>query len=174
MIGPYPVRSAGKNTKTQGKKPRVLLLYGQDCADRQKHARFIKELLPHVPAELRRTDPLFRLAEEAADGSAINVVHLIYKSRPYEGHCKDYEFRVDTMQEHWRSGLEDMRDSFSRRDWFDVPSREQVFVTHDVHRRPRSVPESDRDAIALPTALRARFTMEPRGRHRATLSAASH
>ncbi|WP_028208707.1 DUF3734 domain-containing protein [Paraburkholderia nodosa] len=119
-------------------------------ADRQKHARFIKELLPHVPAELRRTDPLFRLAEEAADGSAINVVHLIYKNRPYEGHCKDYEFSVDTMQEHWRSGLEDMRDSFARREWFDVPSREQGFVTHDVHRRARSVPESDRDAIALP------------------------
>jgi NTE family protein len=46
-------------------------------ADRQKHARFIKELLAHVPPDLLRTDPLFRLAEEAADGSAINVVHLI-------------------------------------------------------------------------------------------------
>ena len=119
-------------------------------ADRQKHARFIKELLAHVPPELRKTDPLFRLAEEAADGSAINVVHLIYKNKPYEGHYKDYEFSIDTMHEHWESGLEDIRDSFAHREWFDVPSREQGFVTHDVHRRPGSVPQSDRNLPELP------------------------
>ncbi|MFM0063984.1 DUF3734 domain-containing protein [Paraburkholderia aspalathi] len=119
-------------------------------ADRQKHARFVKELLAHVPPDLRRTDPLFRLAEEAADGSAINVVHLIYKNKPYEGHYKDYEFSVDTMHEHWESGLEDIRDSFAHREWFDVPSREQGFVTHDVHRRPGTVPQSDRDMPELP------------------------
>ncbi|SAL64047.1 patatin [Caballeronia udeis] len=67
----------------------------------------------------------FRLAEEAADGSAINVVHLIYKNKPYEGHYKDYEFSIDTMQEHRESGLENIRDSFAHREWFDVPSREQ-------------------------------------------------
>jgi NTE family protein len=119
-------------------------------ADRQKHARFIKELLAHVPSDLRKTDPLFRLAEEAADGSAINVVHLIYKNKPYEGHYKDYEFSIETMHEHWESGLEDIRDSFAHREWFDVPSREQGFVTHDVHRRPGAVPQSDRDMPELP------------------------
>ncbi|HEY1998320.1 patatin-like phospholipase family protein [Paraburkholderia sp.] len=122
-------------------------------ADRQKHARFIKELLTHVPPDLLKSDPLFRLAEEAADGSAINVVHLIYKNKPYEGHYKDYEFSIDTMQEHWESGLEDIRDSFSHREWFDVPSREQGFVTHDVHRPAGTVPQSDRDTLELPTAV---------------------
>ncbi|WP_321889753.1 patatin-like phospholipase family protein [Paraburkholderia bannensis] len=119
-------------------------------ADRQKHARFIKELLEHVPAEARRSDPLFRLAETVADGSSINVVHLIYKNKPYEGHYKDYEFSIDTMEEHWSSGLEDIRASFSHPDWFAVPSREQGFVTHDIHRRAGEVPESDRND--LPTA----------------------
>lgn len=33
-----------------------------------------------------------------ADGSSINVVHLIYKNKPYEGHYKDYELRADTMK----------------------------------------------------------------------------
>ncbi|MEM5369750.1 patatin-like phospholipase family protein [Paraburkholderia azotifigens] len=113
-------------------------------AERQKHARFIKELLEHVPTSVLKADPLFRLAEEAADGSAINVVHLIYKNKPYEGHYKDYEFSMDTMLEHWQSGLDDIRDSFSHRDWFDVPSREQGFVTHDVHRPAGAVPQSDK------------------------------
>ena len=119
-------------------------------ADRQKHARFIKELLAHVPSELLKTDPLFRHAEKVANGSAINVVHLIYKNKPYEGHYKDYEFSVDTMREHWESGLEDIRDSFAHREWFDVPSREQGFVTHDVHRRPEALPQSDRATPELP------------------------
>ena len=94
---------------------------------------------------LLKTDPLFRLAEQAADSRAINVVHLIYKNKPYEGHYKDYEFSIDTMQEHRESGLDDICDSFAHREWFDVPSREQGFVTHDVRRRLGSVPQSDRD-----------------------------
>jgi NTE family protein len=117
-------------------------------ADRQKHARFIKELLEHVPPEARRGDPLFQLAETVADGSSINVVHLIYKNKPYEGHYKDYEFSVDTMKEHWASGLEDIRASFAHPDWFAVPSREQGFVTHDIHRRADEVPESDRAELS--------------------------
>ncbi|WP_343655018.1 patatin-like phospholipase family protein [Paraburkholderia caribensis] len=116
-------------------------------AERQKHARFIKELLEHVPTSVLKADPLFRLAQQAADGSAINVVHLIYRNKPYEGHYKDYEFSVDTMLEHWQSGLDDIRDSFSHRDWFDVPSRELGFVTHDVHRPAGSVPESDKPPV---------------------------
>lgn len=117
-------------------------------ADRQKHARFIKELLEHVPAETRRSDPLFRLAENVADGSSINVVHLIYKNKPYEGHYKDYEFSADTMKEHWSSGIEDIRASFAHPDWFAIPSREQGFVTHDIHRRAGEVPESDRAELS--------------------------
>ena len=109
-------------------------------ADRQKHARFIKELLQHVPAETRKQDPLFKLAQKVADGSLINVVHLIYKNKPYEGHYKDYEFSVDTMEEHWNSGLEDIRGSFARSEWFNIPTREEGFVTHDVHRERSSAP----------------------------------
>jgi NTE family protein len=116
-------------------------------AERQKHARFIKELLEHVPSSVLKADPMFRLAEQAADGSAINVVHLIYKNKPYEGHYKDYEFSMDTMLEHWQSGLDDIRDSFAHREWFDVPSREQGFVTHDVHRPAGTVPQSDKETV---------------------------
>jgi NTE family protein len=117
-------------------------------ADRQRHARLIKELLAYVPPDVLNTDPLLHLAEEAADGSAINVVHLIYRNKPYEGHYKDYEFSIETMEEHWRCGLEDICDSFSHVDWFDVPSREQGVITHDVHRQAGSVPQSDRGTRA--------------------------
>jgi NTE family protein len=116
-------------------------------ANRQKHARFIKELLEHVPDDARTGDPLFRLAEALADGSSINVVHLIYKNKPYEGHYKDYEFSVDTMLAHWASGLEDIYATLGHPEWFAVPTREQGFVTHDIHRPEGEVPASDRDEL---------------------------
>ena len=119
-------------------------------ADRRKHARLVKALLERIPADLRKDDALFRLAEEVGNGSAINVVHLIYKNKPYEGHYKDYEFSIDTMREHWESGLEDIRNSLAHREWFNVPSREQGFVTHDVHRLPGSEPHSDHDVLVSP------------------------
>ncbi|MDR7009962.1 hypothetical protein J2W46_006893 [Paraburkholderia strydomiana] len=81
------------------------------------------------------------MAEAAADGSSINVAHLIYKDTPYEGNSEDYEFCRDTMHEHWQTGLDDCRSSLTHRDWFDIPSRERGFVTHDVHRvdkKPRA------------------------------------
>jgi NTE family protein len=100
----------------------------------QKHARLIKELLEHVPEKTRRSHPLLREAQKIADGGAVNVVHLIYKNKFFEGHYKDYEFSNDTMDEHWASGLEDIRRSFGHPEWFEVPSHDLGFVTHDVHR----------------------------------------
>ncbi|MBC8740468.1 patatin-like phospholipase family protein [Paraburkholderia sp. UCT31] len=98
----------------------------------QRHAQLIKELLKHLPEGLH--NPLIQEAREVADGSAVNVVHLIYKNKAYEGHYKDYEFSIDTMEEHWQTGLDDIRASFGHPDWFEIPSHESGFVTHDVHR----------------------------------------
>jgi NTE family protein len=115
----------------------------------QKHARMIKELLEHIPEKVRRTHPLVRAAQKAADGGAVNIVHLIYKDKFFEGHYKDYEFSNDTMGEHWASGLEDIRRSFEHPEWFAIPSHELGFVTHDVHRHeaaPVSVSDMPREA----------------------------
>ncbi|SAL10023.1 patatin [Caballeronia peredens] len=111
----------------------------------QKHARLIKELLEHIPEKTRRTHPLLREAQKTADGGAVNVVHLIYKNKFFEGHYKDFEFSNDTMDEHWASGLEDIRRSCGHPEWFEIPSHDLGFVTHDVHRyeaAPKAVAES--------------------------------
>jgi NTE family protein len=85
---------------------------------------------------------LLREAQKTADGGAVNVVHLIYKNKSFEGHYKDYEFSKDTMREHWTSGLEDIRRSFGHPEWFDIPSREIGFVTRDVHRYRQEVEDT--------------------------------
>ncbi|MDR3099621.1 MAG: patatin-like phospholipase family protein [Paraburkholderia sp.] len=108
----------------------------------QKYAQMIKALLEHIPEEVRFAHPLLREAQKTADGSAVNVVHLIYKNKSFEGHYKDYEFSESTMREHWASGLEDIRRSFGHPEWFEIPSREIGFVTRDVHRFRPEVDES--------------------------------
>ena len=45
--------------------------------------------------------------EQEADGKVCNLVHLIYRSKSYEGIAKDYEFSRRTMEEHWKFGYDD-------------------------------------------------------------------
>jgi NTE family protein len=108
----------------------------------QKHAQMIKALLEHIPENVRLSDPLLQEAQKTANGSAVNIVHLIYKNKSFEGHYKDYEFSESTMLEHWASGLEDIRRSFGHPEWFDIPSREIGFVTRDVHRFRQEVDDT--------------------------------
>jgi NTE family protein len=106
----------------------------------QKHACLIKQLLEHIPEEVRRSHPLMRKAQKVADGRAVNVVHLIYKNKAFEGHYKDYEFSTDTLGEHWKAGLADISRSLGNPDWFAIPSHDIGFVTHDVHRQEAPAP----------------------------------
>jgi NTE family protein len=125
-------------------------------SENQKHAQMIKALLEHIPEKVRRAHPLLQEAQKTADGSAVNVVHLIYKNKSFEAHYKDYEFSNETMREHWASGLEDIRRSFGHPEWFAIPSREVGFVTRDVHReRQQSAEAADPVKKAAPRAKRA-------------------
>ncbi|ODV15319.1 MAG: hypothetical protein ABT19_09755 [Rhodanobacter sp. SCN 68-63] len=95
--------------------------------------RLLHDLMELVPPE-RRSEPAYRRAEARASGALTNLVHLIYRNKPYEGHYKDYEFSASSMRQHWRSGLEDMRHTLAHPHWLDAPGPEHPFVTHDVHR----------------------------------------
>jgi NTE family protein len=99
----------------------------------REQQRLLHELMALVPQDQRDT-PAYRRAERYANGALTNLIHLIYRDKPYEGHYKDYEFSALTMREHWQSGLADMRHTLSHPHWLEPPSPENPFVTHDVHR----------------------------------------
>ncbi len=64
-----------------------------------------------------------------------NIIHLIYKTKPYEEQYKDYAFAPGTMREHWRAGL-DRHAAHARASRF-LPAAVAPpvgVVTHDVHR----------------------------------------
>ena len=105
-------------------------------AKRLRTRQLIQGLLDKVPANKR--DEVYRQADALlADDARVNIIQLIYQDKAYEGSFKDYEFSNLTMSEHWQSGLADVQHTFRHKDWFEMPSDEQMFVTHDVHRLSR-------------------------------------
>ena len=75
--------------------------------DRQVIAQAAQRLIAKLPPALR-DDPDVRALSRVRSESAIDVVHLIYRSKHYESQSKDYEFSRLSMQEHWDSGRADM------------------------------------------------------------------
>ena len=68
--------------------------------------RATAKLLSEIPKNLLQTPETEMLAVEA-DDRVYNLIQLIYRSKNYEGNCKDYEFSRRTMEEHWQSGYND-------------------------------------------------------------------
>ncbi|WP_449426905.1 DUF3734 domain-containing protein [Rhodanobacter umsongensis] len=99
----------------------------------QEHRRLLHDVMALVPED-RRNDPAWRRAEARAAAALTNVIHLIYRDKPYEGHYKDYEFSAASMHSHWQSGLDDMRHTLAHPQWLAAPDPAHPFVTHDVHR----------------------------------------
>ena len=82
----------------------------------------------HVTAEMRS------LLEPWLSDRVFNIIHMIYKTKPFEEQYKDYAFAPSTMREHWDAGRNDMRRTLSHPEFFVPPSRSDGAVTHDVHR----------------------------------------
>lgn len=75
--------------------------------DRQVIAQAAQRLIAKLPPALR-DDPDVRALSRVLGQSAVDVVHLIYRSKHYESLSKDYEFSRLSMQEHWEAGRADM------------------------------------------------------------------
>jgi NTE family protein len=102
----------------------------------QRFRHVLREVLERVPSS-ERDDPWCKLAEDLSCSKRYNVMHLIYREKEYEGHFKDFQFGLSTMREHWKSGLEDIRESLAQPDWLAMPDNDAGFVTHDIHRDSR-------------------------------------
>ena len=64
-------------------------------------------MLAKLPPELRHDPDVLALSRVRCE-HAVDVVHLIYRSKHYESQSKDYEFSRLSMQEHWAAGQADM------------------------------------------------------------------
>ena len=99
----------------------------------QKLRRALRRTIEKLPAPAK-DDPEIRAIENMARSRSYNIIHLIYQSKLYEGHSKDYEFGLSAMRSHWKSGLDDVRRTLADPRRLDPPISALGIVTHDVHR----------------------------------------
>ncbi len=102
--------------------------------ERQRLAQAARRLLDKLPAELREDPDVRALARLHQRRAGMDIVHLIYRSKGYEGQSKDYEFSRRSMAEHWQAGVADMSRTLADPAWqnhdpeadgvhvFDVPA----------------------------------------------------
>lgn len=72
-----------------------------------KFEKAARKVLDKLPAELANDPDVRRLREMSSD-EAINIVHLIYRSREWESGARDFEFSRATMLDHWAQGAHDV------------------------------------------------------------------
>jgi NTE family protein len=68
----------------------------------------LRSLLAALPADLRNS-PDAALLGDLTYENAVTLVKLCYRRKPYEGASKDYEFSRQAMNDHWKTGLADLR-----------------------------------------------------------------
>jgi NTE family protein len=89
--------------------------------------------LKRVPREQLSQDEI-ALIEDYSKAGVVNIVHLIYQHKNYEGHAKDYEFSGTSMREHWDMGLEDTKRTLRHTQWMEPPANAEGVAIHDLHR----------------------------------------
>jgi NTE family protein len=95
--------------------------------------RQLADALHRLPANRLRAGES-DLMRDYADAGVVNLIQLIYQSKPFENDTKDYEFSASSMRAHSQAGYLDTTASMARTEWFDLPSAEDGVVDHDVHR----------------------------------------
>ncbi|HEX7783507.1 MAG TPA: DUF3734 domain-containing protein [Sphingobium sp.] len=65
----------------------------------------VRDALKTLPAEMLDHPKVKRVCDGLRD-EAVNIVHLIYRSRAWESGARDFEFSRATMLDHWQQGQE--------------------------------------------------------------------
>ena len=96
----------------------------------QKLRIALADLIKKVPDDLRDGEEAKLLLGEAND-KVCNIVHLIYRARPYEGIAKDFEFSRRTMEEHWQTGYRNAHKTLEHPEVLELPDRLEGVRTFD-------------------------------------------
>ena len=97
----------------------------------QKLRCALATLLEKLPEDQKASEEA-RMLRSVADHKVYSIVHLIYRSKHYEGNSKDYEFSRLTMEEHWRAGYHDAARTLRHREVLERPNSLEGVSTFDV------------------------------------------
>ena len=100
-------------------------------ADRLNLRQSLVDLLDRLPPEMRAEPGVASLVAHMKH-EPVDIVHLIYRHKPYELDRKDYEFSRATVLEHWEAGARDMRNTLAHPDWLRVETQTAGVTTFDL------------------------------------------
>ncbi|MFM2277935.1 MAG: hypothetical protein RLZZ444_166 [Pseudomonadota bacterium] len=101
-----------------------------EAARKARYEKALKRLLSRLPKELH-DDPDVHFLRNHDQQGAVTVVHLIYRRKLYETHMMDNEFSRLTMEEHWKAGFDDVRETLNCPSWTNRRIPDDGFVTID-------------------------------------------
>ena len=91
----------------------------------------IADLIGKLPAALRHDDSVAAVCAQL-NHQPIEIVHLIYRDKPYELDSKDYEFSRASVDEHWDAGLRDICNTLDHPEWLASASPANGVTTLDL------------------------------------------
>ena len=97
----------------------------------QRARKTLASLLSKLPSDLLASEEA-RMLSSIADNKVYSLVQLIYRSKHYEGHTKDYEFSRLSMEEHWRAGYHDAVRSLRHPEALQRPDNLEGVSTFDL------------------------------------------
>ena len=97
----------------------------------QRARKTLASLLSKLPADLLASEEA-RMLSSIADHKVYSLVQLIYRSKHYEGHSKDYEFSRLSMEEHWRAGYHDAVRTLRHPEALQRPRNQEGVCTFDL------------------------------------------
>ena len=116
---------------------------------RQKMRATFQSLLAKLPPELAASEEA-KLLAEASDPAVYNIVQLIYHSPTYEGQSKDCEFSRQGMEDHWRAGYRDAKQTLEHPEVLRLPPEPSGVGVYDFGQRPGA--QSDAPAKSMKEA----------------------
>lgn len=132
---PYDLMEVASRQKDIQYSSRTRAITNQ-AVQMQEMRKALLRVMAALP-EAERNHPEIRAIAELTCERACNIIHLIYQSKAFEGHSKDYEFGPGAMRAHWLSGLNDIRRTLADPRHLSRPAPDQGILTHDIHREGR-------------------------------------
>jgi NTE family protein len=82
----------------------------------QSFRRAAHRLVARLPSDLQN-DPDAKMLQESSCDAAVTIVHLIHRRKNYFTQSKDFEFSRHSVEEHWESGMQDVRRTLRHKAW---------------------------------------------------------
>ena len=91
----------------------------------------VADLIAKLPASLRNDASVAAVCAQLTH-QPVEIVHLIYRDKPYELDSKDYEFSRTSVDEHWDAGLRDIRNTLEHPELLRAAAQVNGVTTFDL------------------------------------------